>query len=111
MITKCMLRNGAGMNAEVNLASGGSEFSDSSSSVSIEDFPVTNMLAVVTSGAGRKSRLLPATNNTLFETTEEEAEAAMVTLMEASSDCEDFAGNKQILKKFQNLTYPNGQKS
>ena len=33
MITKCMLR--AGNSSEVNFASGGSEFSDSSSSVSI----------------------------------------------------------------------------
>ena len=38
MITKCMLRTGGGGNSEVNFASGGgSEFSDSSSSVSIDE--------------------------------------------------------------------------
>ena len=108
MITKCMLRGG-GMNSEAaNLASGGSEFSDSSSSVSIDDFPpnfgastaasaAAGLLAMVTP-AGQGSRLLSKlsneaaddspTGNALFEN---DSTTTMVTLMEAS-DCEDFPG-------------------
>lgn len=95
MITKCMLR-ASGMNGEATtLASGGSEFSDSSSSVSIDDFPANNsttgLLTVVTTTrrtASQKQRHLTPSATTLFEA--EEA-GTMVTLMEAS-DCEDFPG-------------------
>ena len=97
MITKCMLRIGGGpistthgMNgSEANL--GGSEFSDSSSSVSIEDLPPSafsahspaGLLTVVTPHSGSNGL-----DNTLLA---DEATASMVTLMEAS-DCDDIAG-------------------
>ena len=93
MITKCMLRIGGGpistTNGEANL--GGSEFSDSSSSVSIEDLPPSafsahspgGLLTVVTPHSGSNSL-----TNTLLA---DEATASMVTLMEAS-DCDDITG-------------------
>ena len=81
MITKCMLR--AGSSSEVNLASGGSEFSDSSSSVSIDDI-VPTTLAVGSLGA--RSRFLHTSSDTLFNG------EPMVTLMEASDDGEDLQG-------------------
>ena len=81
MITKCMLR--AGSSSEVNLASGGSEFSDSSSSVSIDDI-VPTTLAVGSLGA--RSRFLHTSAETLFNG------EPMVTLMEASDDGEDLQG-------------------
>ena len=111
MITKCMLRVGSGMTStsEANLASGGSEFSDSSSSVSIDDLPPTfgsqaagptGLLAVVTapsmaSTTSSRSRLLHISgvqnNEGLFTN-----DSTMMTLMEAS-DCEEFTGKKNIL--------------
>ena len=104
MITKCMLRVGSSMTSvsEANLASGGSEFSDSSSSVSIDDLPPTfgcnqssGLLAVVTTPATPsttppRSRLLHisggSTGDSLFVN-----DSTMMTLMEAS-DCDEFTG-------------------
>lgn len=97
MITKCMLRIGSaatsGMNggsgSEANL--GGSEFSDSSSSVSIEDLPPSSAFSAH-SPAGLLTVVTPQGPANL-ETTflGHEAAASMVTLMEAS-DCDDIAG-------------------
>ena len=85
MITKCMLR--AGNSSEVNLASGGSEFSDSSSSVSIDDI-VPTTLAVASMGG--RSKFLHTSADTLFKG------EPMVTLMEASDDAsEDLQGTYQ----------------
>ena len=78
MITKCMLRTGGG-SSEVNFASGGggSEFSDSSSSVSIDEIvgPITG-----------RSRFFHTSADSLFNG------EPMVTLMEASDDGEDLQG-------------------
>ena len=97
------------MNNEANLASGGSEFSDSSSSVSIDDFPPNfpttavagGLLAVVTTPAtGRAtSRLLQLSNEAEGVDDDDDGptplfdneSTTMVTIMEAS-DCEDFPG-------------------
>ena len=97
MITKCKLRIGSaatsGMNggsgSEANL--GGSEFSDSSSSVSIEDLPPSSAFSAH-SPAGLLTVVTPQGSANL-ETTflGHEAAASMVTLMEAS-DCDDIAG-------------------
>ena len=97
MITKCMLRIGSaatsGMNggsgSEANL--GGSEFSDSSSSVSIEDLPPSAFSAH--SPAGLLTVVTPHGGSNGLENTflGGEAAASMVTLMEAS-DCDDIAG-------------------
>jgi hypothetical protein len=106
MITKCMLRPVSGMNnsSETNLASGGgSEFSDSSSSVSIEDLPPTTfsttgapsgLLAFVTStipsaSSGGRSRMLNLSTGGMFSSNDS---TTMMTLMEAS-DCDDFTGD------------------
>ena len=81
MITKCMLRTGGGGgNSEVNFASGGgSEFSDSSSSVSIDEIVANPCIT------GR-SRFFHTSADSLFNG------EPMVTLMEASDDGEDLQG-------------------
>ena len=82
----------SGMNGnEANL--GGSEFSDSSSSVSIEDLPPfsahspAGLLTVVTPHSASVGGSNGLENSLLAH----EATASMVTLMEAS-DCDDIAG-------------------
>ena len=73
--------------SEANL--GGSEFSDSSSSVSIEDLPPSAFSAH--SPAGLLTVVTPHTGSNGLDNTLLADETSMVTLMEAS-DCDDITG-------------------
>ncbi len=94
MITKCMLRsgsmNGGGGEMVAASATSASEFSDSSSSISIDEFPSSAWTlggAAASGAAGGASARKIGANRLIFTTND----ATMMTLMEAS-DCDEFTG-------------------